>query len=139
MSAALSGAPDERPATAANEGTARLRELLVVGQETTRGMLEAEEALHRVRQRFEQAEGADRQGELAAEALDHVERQLQLTRERRRLLDGVEGTLWSRRNRLERILIQARGAAWWQARRNRPADEHPDEHREDGAAWSAWS
>jgi hypothetical protein len=53
----------------------------------------------------------------AEEALDQVERQLQLARERRRELDGVEGALWARRNRLERFLIHARGPAWWRARR----------------------
>jgi hypothetical protein len=35
----------------------------------------------------------------------------------------MEGKLWARRNRLERFLINARGRAWWQARRNRAQAE----------------
>jgi hypothetical protein len=66
----------------------------------------------------QKAEDSEAQAELAAEALDQVERQLSLTRGRRRQLDSVEGKLWSRRNRLERFLIDARGRDWWQARRN---------------------
>jgi hypothetical protein len=78
----------------------------------------AEEALGRVRRQFEHTEDPQAQGELAAEALEYVEQQLKLARERRRELDGLEGTLWARRNRLERFLIHTRGIAWWQARRN---------------------
>ena len=59
--------------------------------ESTSSMLEAEEALRLVRERFEHTQDPEAQGELAAEALGHVERQLKLTRERRRALDGVEG------------------------------------------------
>jgi hypothetical protein len=54
-----------------------------------------------------------------------VERQLQLTRERRWQLDSVEGRLRARRNRLERLLIHTRGASWWHARRNRGARSEP--------------
>jgi hypothetical protein len=94
-------------------------------QDTAAAMLQAEDALGRVRERYEHTEDPGAQGELAAEALDHVERQLQLTRERRRQLDSVEGRLWARRNRLERLLIQTRGASWWHARRNRAARSEP--------------
>jgi hypothetical protein len=76
-----------------------------------------EDALRVVREGFERTEDLDTQAELAAHALDQVERQLELARERRRTLDGVEGKLWSRRNRLERFLIQARGTAWWHSHR----------------------
>ena len=62
--------------------------------------------------------GPELQGELAAEALVDVERQLQVTREQRRQLDSTEAKLWARQNRLEGILIQARGSAWWRERRN---------------------
>jgi hypothetical protein len=95
------------------------------GQDTAAAMLEAENALLRVRERYEHTEDPEAQGELAAEALDHVERQLQLTRERRRQLDSVEGRLWARRNRLERLLIERRGASWWHARRNRASRSEP--------------
>jgi hypothetical protein len=81
-------------------------------------MLKAEEALRLALQRFEHTGDPELRGEFAAEALDHVERQLQLTRERRRQLDRAETKLWARRNRLEEFLIHTRGSAWWQARRN---------------------
>ena len=80
-------------------------------------MLEAEEALRRLRRRFEHTEDPELQAELAAEALEHVEHQLQLTGERRRQLDSTEARLWARQNRLEGFLIHARGSAWWHARR----------------------
>jgi hypothetical protein len=134
MSAVGSDPPREEPTEAAvGERITQLSELLGVAQDTARRILEAEEALHGVRQRFEHAEDTDARGALAAEALDHVERQLELTRERRRLLDSVEGKLWSRRNRLERFLIHARGTAWWHARRSTP---EPKDHQ-DAAAWNA--
>ena len=82
-------------------------------------MLEAEEALRLVRQRFEQTADPEEQAELAAEALEHVERQLELAGERRRQLDSAEAKLWARQNRLEGLLIHARGSAWWHARRKR--------------------
>ena len=94
-----------------------LREILGPAEESARGMLEAEDALHLVRQRFEQTVDPEVQGELAAEALEHVERQLELTHERRRQLDSIEAKLWGRQNRLEGFLIHTRGSAWWHARR----------------------
>jgi hypothetical protein len=101
----------------------RVGELLGRARETARGMVEAEDALRLARERFRRTEDPELQGELAAEALDQVERQLTLTRERRQGLDSMEGKLWARRNRLERFLINARGRAWWQARRNRAQAE----------------
>jgi hypothetical protein len=83
-------------------------------------MLEAEDALNLVRRRFARTVDPEEQGELAAEALEHVERQMALARERRRRLDGLEAQLWGRQNRLEGFLIQRRGSAWWHARRARP-------------------
>jgi hypothetical protein len=78
-----------------------------------------EEVLSTLRQRFEQADDPQVRSELAAEALDYVERQLELVREQRQQLDSNEGKLWARRNRLERLLIDARGRDWWRARRDR--------------------
>jgi hypothetical protein len=86
-------------------------------QDAARGLREAEEALEVVRQRFERTEDEGARDQLAAEALEHVERQLALARERRRQLDSVEAKLWARRNRIERLLIHARGSDWWRARR----------------------
>jgi hypothetical protein len=101
------------------ETITRLREILDPAEQTARSMLEAEEALRLVRERFEHTEDPELQGELAAEALDHVERQLQLTGERRRQLDGIEAKVWARQNRLEGFLIRTRGSAWWHAHRKR--------------------
>jgi hypothetical protein len=109
---------------ALRETTPQLREVLGPAEAAARGMLEAEGELQRVRQRFEQTVDPEEQGELAAEALEYVERQLKLARERRRQLDNVEAKLWARQNSLEGFLIHARGIAWWHARRakiTRPA------------------
>lgn len=91
-------------------------------------MLEAEQALRAVRERFESTQDPAAREELAAEALDQIERQLQLTRQRRQELEGIEGRLWARRNRLERFLIHTRGLAWWH--------EHRDEARAQALAGS---
>jgi hypothetical protein len=101
------------------ETVPQLSEMLGPGEETARGILEAEQALHLLRERFEQTEHPEERGDLAAEALDHVERQLQLTREQRRRLDRAEAQLWARQNRLEGFLIKTRGSAWWHTRRTR--------------------
>jgi hypothetical protein len=102
---------------AVGQAAPRMRELLGVAQRAARVMVEAEEALGLVHEQFQRTEDPDMQGDLAAEALDHVERQLNLARERRQGLDSIEGTLWARRNSLERFLIHTRGRVWWQARR----------------------
>jgi hypothetical protein len=96
----------------------RVTELVGEAQEAARGMVEAEDALRLVRERFQRTGDPEAQGELAAEALNHVERQLRLTRKRRQGLDSIEGKLWARRNALERFLIHTRGRAWWRARRS---------------------
>ena len=103
----------------------RIRGLLGVAHEAARGMVEAEEALRLVREQFQRTEDPATRADLAAEALDHVERQLSLTRERRQGLDSIEGTLWARRNRLERFLIHTKGRVWWHARRDRTRPETP--------------
>jgi hypothetical protein len=102
---------------ALGETVPQLREILGPAEETARGMLEAEDALHLVRQRFARTVDPEEQGELATEALEHVERQLELARERRRRLDSIEAKLWGRQNRLEGFLIRTRGSAWWHAHR----------------------
>jgi hypothetical protein len=104
--------------TPLGEAIPELREILGPAEATARGILEAEEALRLVRQRAEHTEDPEVRGELAAEALDHVERQLQLTRDRRWQLDSTEAKLWARRNRLEGFLIQTRGSAWWRMNRD---------------------
>jgi hypothetical protein len=127
------GRSDNEPLAAGiGEMVPHLTELLDGAQATARDMLEAEQALNALRERLDHADDHEAEEELAVEALDHVERQLKLTRERRRQLDSVEGTLWARRNSLERFLIHARGSAWWHARRGR---EQPEDQEHD-AAWN---
>ncbi|HTA36389.1 MAG TPA: hypothetical protein VK761_06705 [Solirubrobacteraceae bacterium] len=103
-----------------------LGERLTLPSESARGFAEAEEELRRVRERFEQTGDAELQGELAAHALEQVERELALASEHRRALEGVELSLWSRRNRLERFLINTRGASWWHAHHSRGGARAPD-------------
>jgi hypothetical protein len=114
---ALAPVAESAADTAPESRIPQLSEVLGTAEQTARGMLEAEEALHLVRQRYEQTADPAEQGELAAEALEHVERQLELTHERRRQLDSIEAKLWGRQNRLEGFLIRTRGSAWWHAHR----------------------
>jgi hypothetical protein len=102
---------------ALGETTPQLREILSPAEQTARGMLEAEDALRLLRQRFANTADPQEQGEIAAEALEHVERQLKLARERRWQLDSIEAKLWGRQNHLEGFLIHTRGSAWWHARK----------------------
>jgi hypothetical protein len=99
-----------------------LGERLVLPAQAALGFAEAEEQIRQVRERFDQTQDAEQQGELAVLALEQVERELELTSEHRRQLEGVELSLWSRRNRLERFLIKRRGAAWWHARHERASE-----------------
>jgi len=80
-------------------------------------MLAEEQELENLRECFEQTRDPGAKGELAASALEHIERQLRLARGRRQELDSIEGRLWARRNRLERFLIQTKGRAWWRNHR----------------------
>jgi hypothetical protein len=116
MAPSEDGATEAFSEVPAGQTAPRVMELLAMVQETARGMLAAEDALRVVRERFQRTEDPELRGELAAKGLEYVERQLRLTRERRQQLDGIEGTLWARRNRLERFLIHTRGRAWWRAR-----------------------
>jgi hypothetical protein len=115
---AKEGAGDPFSEMADGRTVARVTELVSEAHEAARGMVEAEDALRLVRERFQRTGDPEAQGELAAAALDQVERQLRLTRQRRQGLDSIEGKLWARRNALERFLIHARGRAWWRARRS---------------------
>ena len=80
---------------------------------------QADEALARLHSRFALAQDPAIQGEIAEEALELVERQLTAVRDWRGSLDGLEGSLWARRNRIERFLISTGGRDWWRARRER--------------------
>jgi hypothetical protein len=81
--------------------------------------LTAEDRLAALRRRFAQTDDPDERSELAAEALDYVESQLELMREQRQRLDSDETKLWASRHRIERMLIDSRGRDWWLARRAR--------------------
>lgn len=116
------------------ETNPRLPELLDQTQETARGILEAEDALRLMRQRFEDTQDPAAQGEIAAGALDQVDRQLKLTRERRRQLDVVEVKLWARRNRIERFLIHTRGRTWWHTRNRSPQTETAGNKRDTASS-----
>jgi hypothetical protein len=117
----LPSAPEDAPDPFSEAAAGQVRsvgELLSVAESTARDMLAAEDAFGLLRERFYSSDDPHARAALAAEALEALERQMQLVRERRRRLDRVEGTLWARRNRLERFLIHARGLAWWHARRS---------------------
>jgi DNA-binding transcriptional MerR regulator len=88
--------------------TAIVRVTNVIGLpvESARGMAEAEQSLARLRERLERSEDPERRAELATDALSQVEQQLDLTRARRRQLDGFEAKLWEKRNRLKRFLTR---------------------------------
>jgi hypothetical protein len=119
-------APPDAPIIPAEQASAealleetipQLDEILGPAEQRARAMLESEQALRLVRRRYEQTADPELRGELAAEALVHVERQLALTNEQRRQLDTAEAKLWARQNRLEGILISTRGSDWWRERR----------------------
>lgn len=80
-------------------------------------LLDADQELETLEERFDRTHDARVKEELAVSALEQVERQLRLARERRHELDGIEGQLWRRRNRIERFLIQTKGRTWWHDRR----------------------
>ena len=80
-------------------------------------MLVGEQELENLKECFEQTRDRRAKGELAASALERIERQLRLARGRRQELDSIEGRLWARRNRLERFLIQTKGRTWWRHHR----------------------
>jgi hypothetical protein len=115
--APLAPVEDDAVEAALGETNPRLRQVLGPAEQSARGMLEAEDALELVRQRFHETVDPEEQAELAVEALEHIERQLALTHERRRQLDSIEAKLWGRQHRLEGFLIHTRGSAWWHARR----------------------
>jgi hypothetical protein len=120
MQAHEHASPPEAPA---RDTLAPMRELPHLSRQTEETMSETESSLRALRQRFDRTQDPRLRGELAVEALEHVEGELRLIRSRRHELDSIEGTLWARRNRLERFLIQARGREWWRAWRARARPE----------------
>jgi hypothetical protein len=75
---AREGAGDPFSEVADGGTVPRVTELVGQAQEAARGMVEAEDALRLVREHFERTDDPEARGELTAEALDHVERQLRL-------------------------------------------------------------
>jgi hypothetical protein len=94
MSATHTDPQDADPQAGAGATIPHLTELLDGAQQTARDILEAEEALRLLRQRFEATEDEQARAELAAEALDHVDRQLELAG------GAAPGTGWRRRHAL---------------------------------------
>ncbi len=104
-----------RGSSGPSEGDRAPRPAMTPGPADT--MLAGEQELENLRECFDQTRDPGAKGELAASALEHIERRLRLTRGRRQELDSIEGRLWARRNRLERFLIQTKGHAWWRNHR----------------------
>jgi DNA-binding transcriptional MerR regulator len=88
----------------------RLKELLVLSLEAVRGMLEAEEARRVLRERFFSTEDPHERRGILQDALVHVERQLELVRERRLALDEFEQELTSKRRSIRRRLQSRRAS-----------------------------
>jgi hypothetical protein len=114
---------DARPTSAADRlfsGDASSSEgrRVVDSRHSADAVREADEALALLRSRFEHAQDPTVRGQIADEALGLVESQLSVARDWRGQLDSFEGSLWARRNRIERFLIRSRGREWWRARRD---------------------
>jgi DNA-binding transcriptional MerR regulator len=80
----------------------RLKELLNVSLDDLKLLVEAEDARAALRAEWHAggAEDLERRPEILQEALDLIERQLALVRERRAQIDELEGDLVARRERL---------------------------------------
>jgi DNA-binding transcriptional MerR regulator len=88
----------------------RLKELLGLSLEAVRGMLEAQQARRVLRERFLSTEDPDERRMILQHSLVHVERQLELVRERRLALDEFEQELTSKRRSIRRRLQSGRAS-----------------------------
>jgi DNA-binding transcriptional MerR regulator len=90
----------------------RLKELLGLGLDELRELLEAEEARAALREEWHRGSpGRARREQILTEALGHVERQLELVGRRRDEIAALEGELGERRERLLGRLAELRGDA----------------------------
>jgi MerR family transcriptional regulator, repressor of the yfmOP operon len=85
----------------------RLKELLGLSLDELKALLEAEEARAALRDEWHSAgPGVERRRQILAEALGHLDRQLELVRSRRREIDRLEEELVARRGRVRSRLKQ---------------------------------
>jgi DNA-binding transcriptional MerR regulator len=78
----------------------RLKELLGVSLDDLKALVEAEDARAALRAEWQAGPDAERRRQIAAEALEIVERQLALVRRRRDEIERLEADLLARRERL---------------------------------------
>jgi DNA-binding transcriptional MerR regulator len=88
----------------------QLKELLNLSLEELRGLVEAEEARALIRERWRTATEAAERERLLVEAAGHLDRQLDLVRDRRAALDELEQRLAERRERVAERLAELRPA-----------------------------
>jgi DNA-binding transcriptional MerR regulator len=85
----------------------RLKDLLGLSLDELRDVIEAEDARGALRQEWRRGDASPRRrGEIAAEALGHIERQLALVARRREKLDELERELADKRALLHRRLAE---------------------------------
>jgi DNA-binding transcriptional MerR regulator len=82
----------------------RLKDLLGVSLEELSELAEAEEARAVLRRKFHESDDPERRAQILAEALGHLDRQLDLVRRRKAQLEELEGDLAARRRRVRRRL-----------------------------------
>jgi MerR family transcriptional regulator, repressor of the yfmOP operon len=82
----------------------RLKELLGVSLDQLRELVAAEDARAAIRAEYRRTEDPQRRRELLAQALGHLERQLELVSARRAELDALERELQERRKRVHEAL-----------------------------------
>ena len=90
----------------------RLKELLGLSLDELKTLLEAEEARAALRHEWREADPEpERREEILAEALGHLDRQLELVRRRREEIDRLESELAARRRRVRSRLRGLRSTA----------------------------
>jgi DNA-binding transcriptional MerR regulator len=82
----------------------RLKELLGLSLDEVRGVIEAEEARRLLRERFIRTADAGEQSTILVDALEHIERQLDLVGQRRAKLSEFERELAAKRRKVQRLL-----------------------------------
>jgi DNA-binding transcriptional MerR regulator len=88
----------------------QLRDLLNLSLEELRGLVEAEEARAAIRERYRSATEAAEREDLLVAAAGHLDRQLELIRDRRAALGELEERLADRRARVADRLDELRAA-----------------------------
>jgi DNA-binding transcriptional MerR regulator len=86
----------------------RLRDLLGLSLDQLSRLLEAETARAELRREYQQTEQPAKRRRILEQALGHISTQLELVRGRRAELEGLEGELSERRDRVEHALAELR-------------------------------